>query len=218
MPPSAPVLEQAPSGQLPQQVDGSDERRRCEFLGDCLSALRAESQDDRLTIGRNIRFEQRRRPARAIEPRVALASSAYGAARDKLDDGRGCELPGLEVRCKILADAPADLGQRIREPSQPARLAQLAHVVPLRVIAVLQPASGVTPDGLEMGGRIRRVEHILVGRRHGEAGEAADDPCILDRPPIVSDIGPASAATAAPDRQRIGRDVPQTEPLGERNR
>src|SRR5262249_37998863 len=154
----------------------SDEGRRCEFLGDCLSALRAKPQDDRLTIGRDIRFEQRRRSARAIEPRIALASSAYGAARDKLDHGRGCELPRLKVRCKILADAPADVGPRIREPSQPARLAQLPHVVPLRVIAVLQAASGVTPDSLEMGGRIRRVEHVLVGRRHGQAGEAADDP------------------------------------------
>src|SRR5262249_27625357 len=51
-----------------------------------------------------------------------------------------------------------------------------------------------------------------------QASEAAHDPCILDRPPVVSDIGPTSAATAAPDRQRVCGDVPQTEPLSERNR
>ena len=109
----------------------------------------------------------------------------------------------------MLADAPANLRQCIREPSQPAGFAQLAHVVPLRVIPVLQAPGGVAPDGLEMGGRIRRVEHVLVSRRHGQASEAPHDPCIPDRPPVVSDIGPTSAATAAPDRQRVGGDVPQ---------
>ena len=118
----------------------------------------------------------------------------------------------------MLADTPSDLGQRIREPRQPAGLAQLPHVVPLRVIAVLQASGGIAPDGLEMGRRIRGVEHVLVGRRHGQAGEAADDTCILDRPPVVSDIGPTSAATAAADRQCIGGDMPQPEPLRERNR
>ena len=70
----------------------------------------------------------------------------------------------------------------------------------MRVIAVLQATSGVTPDGLEMGGRIRRVEHVFVGRRHSQAREPADDPCILDRSPVDPDIGPTSAMTAPPDR------------------
>src|SRR5262249_21901392 len=117
-----------------------------------------------------------------------------------------------------LSSVAANLGQCIREPSQPAGFAQFAHVVPLRVIPVLQAPGGVAPDSLEMGGRIRRIEHVLVSRRHGQASEAAHDPCILDRPPVVSDIGPTSAATAAPDRQRVGGDVPQTEPPGSAHR
>jgi len=40
------------------------------------------------------------------------------------------------------------------------------------VIPVLQAPGGVAPDGLEMGSRIRRVEHVLVSRRHGQASEA----------------------------------------------
>jgi hypothetical protein len=68
------------------------------------------------------------------------------------------------------------------------------------MIAVLQAPGGVAPDGLEMGGRIPRVEHVLIGRRHSQAGEAPEDPCILDRPPVDSDIGPTSSATATPDR------------------
>ncbi len=99
-----------------------------------------------------------------------------------------------------------------------AGFAQLAHMVPVRVIPVLQAPGGVAPDGLEMGGRIRRVKHVLVSRRHRQASETPHDPCIPDGLPVVSDIGPTSAATAAPDRQRVGGDVPQTEPLGERNR
>ena len=72
----------------------------------------------------------------------------------------------------MLADAPANLGQRIGEPSEPPGFAHFAHVVPLRVIPVLQAPGGVAPDGLEMGSRIRRVEHVLVSRRHGQASEA----------------------------------------------
>ena len=86
------------------------------------------------------------------------------------------------------------------------------------MIAVLQPAGGAASDGLEMGGGIRRVDHVLIGRRHSQAGEAAHDPRILDRAPVDSDIGPTSTPTATPDRQGIGGDVAQTEPLRERNR
>ncbi len=43
-------------------------------------------------------------------------------------------------------DAAAKARQGAGEPRQPARLADLAHLLPFRVVAVLQPAGGIAPD------------------------------------------------------------------------
>jgi len=47
-----------------------------------------------------------------------------------------------------LAEASSDLRQRVREPSEPTRLAALAHVLPLRMITILLAPGGIASDGL----------------------------------------------------------------------
>src|SRR5215831_13216782 len=182
--------------------DDPREARLHEFLGDDFSALRAKFQGDRLAINRDIRFEQSRRTARAMQAPVILTSRSYGAGGDEINNSRARKLSGLSVGGKVLTEAPAELRQRVREASEPARFATLPHVFPLRVITVLQASGGVAPDGLEMCRRVGRVEHVLIGRRHGQAGEPPHDPWILDGLPVDSDIDPTSAGAAAPDRQR----------------
>jgi hypothetical protein len=135
-----------------------------------------------------------------MQPPIILAASPYGTAGDELNDCRRSKLPRLMSGRKTLAYTPSDQRQCIRQPSEPARLAALAHVLPLRVVAVLQPAGSIAPDGLEVCGRVGGVEHVPIGRRYRQASEPPDDPRILNWPPVASDIGPTLAGTSAPDR------------------
>ena len=54
-----------------------------------LAAFGAEAQTNGLAVDRDVRLEQRRRAARAAQPRILLAARTYGAARDEIDDSRG---------------------------------------------------------------------------------------------------------------------------------
>ena len=135
-----------------------------------------------------------------MQPPVILASSPYGTAGDELNDCRGGKFPGPMIGRKIVADTPSTQRQCIRQPREPAGLAALAHVLPLRMVAVLQPAGGVAPDGLEMCGRVGGVEHVPIGRRYRQASEPPDDSRILNWPPVASDISPTLAGTSASDR------------------
>ena len=118
----------------------------------------------------------------------------------------------------MLGDAAADARQHVREPREAARLADLAHLLPVRMIAVLQPAGGIAPDGLQMRGRILRVQHVGVGRRHGEARQPPHRGALADHAVVGIEIGPAFAAAAPADRQGIGGDEPQAQALRQRLR
>jgi hypothetical protein len=58
------------------------------LLLDPLAAFGAEAEANGLAVDRDVRLEQRRRAARAAQPRILLAARTYGAARDEIDDGR----------------------------------------------------------------------------------------------------------------------------------
>jgi len=73
----------------------------------------------------------------------------------------------------MLADAALNAWQRIREPGEPARFAQFAHALPLRMITVLQAAGRITADRLDVGAWIGGVQDVPVGRRDSERGKAS---------------------------------------------
>src|SRR5215813_222330 len=173
--------------------DDPREARLHEFLGDDFSALRAKFQSDRLAINRDIRFEQSRRTARAMQAPVILASRPYGAAGDELNNGRARKLSGLIVRRKIPAKTSSDLRQRVREPSEPARFATLPHVFPLRVIAVLQASGSIAPDGLQTYRRPSRCANTMA------CGVAPFRDLPVRRPRPIS----LAAASVTPHRPRF---------------
>src|SRR5262249_60738351 len=97
------------------------------------------------------------------------------------------------------------------QPLTALRLSALAPLLPVRVIAVLQPPRGIAPDRLDMRARIGRVEHVLIGRRHREALEPGARDLVPYGPAARRHEGEAVADPLAPDRQRVGRDVAQAE-------
>jgi hypothetical protein len=80
------------------------------------------------------------------------------------------------------------------------------------MVAILQPSRGIAPDRLDVRARVGGVEHVLVGRRHGEALQSRACPRVADGAPARRDEAVAVAVALAADRQRIGRDVAQAEP------
>jgi hypothetical protein len=61
------------------------------------------------------------------------------------------------------------------------RLAVLADLFPIGVIAVLQPARGIEADRLQMRGRIGRIADFAIGRRHCHRMQALDGADMADR-------------------------------------
>src|SRR5438067_1648856 len=122
----------------------------------------------------------------------------------------------MRLIAEISAEAAAHPRQGLRQARQPAGLALLANLVPIRMVAVLQPARGIATDRLQMCRRILGVAHIAISGRHRKARQPANGGAITDRPAAGREINPALAAATTADRQLIGRDVAQPEPLGER--
>jgi hypothetical protein len=83
------------------------------------------------------------------------------------------------------------------------------------MITILQPAGGIAADGLEMGGRIRGIQDILISRRHGESGQPSDRGAVVDAPIVRSEVDPPPPATAPPDCKVTGPDMPQPSALHE---
>src|SRR5262249_39756346 len=122
------VLKQTAARQLPQQLDGFEEPRRREFFGDDLSALRSESQGDVPAVHRDVRFEQSRCAARAVQAVIVLAPGSYSAARDELDNSSAGELPRHLATREMLAEAPSYLRQCLGQSRQPPSFATLPHI------------------------------------------------------------------------------------------
>ena len=147
------ILEQAAARQLPQQRDRGRKARRADLLDGGLAALGAKRQRDALAVDGDVRLQQRGRAARAAQARIAFGARPDGAARHQLDHRSRGEFARRRVAGEMLGDAAADARQHVGEPRQTPRLANLAHLLPVGMIAVLQPAGGVAPDGLQMRGR-----------------------------------------------------------------
>ena len=207
------ILEQPASRQLPQQRDRGGKARRGDLLDGGLAALGAKRQGDALAVDGDVRLQQGGRAAGAAQARIAFGSRPDGAARHQLDHrGRG-EFARRRIAGEMLGDAAADARQHVGEPRQAPRLANLAHLFPIGMIAVLQPAGGIAPDGLQVRGRVLRVEHVGVGGRHGETRQPLHRGAVADHAVVGIEIDPALAAPAPADRQGVGGDEPQAQPL-----
>src|SRR5436190_18756199 len=111
---------------------------------------------------------------------------------------------------QMLADAASYPRHDADQMCHAMRLAMLAKLFPVRVIFVLQPSRDIAADRLQVRGRILRVPHVLISRRHGERRETADGLLVPDPPApgIVVDVSPAVAP--APDHQLVA--VRQSKP------
>src|SRR3984957_13656314 len=117
----------------------------------------------------------------------------------------------------MLAGAATDGRQRFGEAREAAGFACFAHPLPFGMIAILQPPGSIAPDGLDVSHRVGRIEHVVIGRWHGQRGEAL---CFrgTDRFAARSEIAKTAAMALALYGQCGGVDVGQPELLDEPQR
>ncbi|ANH67564.1 hypothetical protein ABE85_08290 [Mitsuaria sp. 7] len=92
---------------------------------------------------------------------------------------------------------PPQPGQALAEVQQQAELVLAAQGHPVRVIAVLLAAAGVTRGGLDMAIVTRADPDVLVGRRDRQGADALERRCIAHRPPRRIDITEALGCALA---------------------
>ena len=112
---------------------------------------------------------------------------------------------------EMLAGAAPNMRKHLRKAREPARLARLADLLPVAMIAILQPPGGVPPDRLDVSGRIGGKKHVCVGGRHGERSKAFYL-AGAERRPGGGHITKTAAAALAPDGQFGRRHVGQPRP------
>ena len=132
------------------------------------------------------------------------------AACDQFNDGGECEFPRGFIPRQVLCDAAADFRQGRGEPQQPARLAALAHRLPLGMVAVLQSPRGVASDRLHMRGGVGGVAHVLIGGRNRQCGQTADGERMANNRAILAQVGEPFAPPRSPTRQLVLIDVTQS--------
>jgi hypothetical protein len=113
---------------------------------------------------------------------------------------------------RVLVHRAANAWERFDQALQPLRLAPLAYLLPLGMITVLQPPRCITPDRLDVRARIRGVEHVLIGRRHGEPLQSRTRDLVTDGAAARRDEPIAATLALAPDGQGVGRHIAQPEP------
>jgi hypothetical protein len=123
--------------------------------------------------------------------------------RDQLDHGRERELARRLFAAQMLSDVAPDFWQRGDELRQPVRLAMLADLLPVGMITILQPARGIDPHRLQMRGRVHRIAHLAIGRRHRHRMQAPDHPGVANMCAIGANEGIAFAALDAADGQFV---------------
>ena len=154
------VLEHALARHGAQDADGAHELGRVAFLAHGLAALGLEGQHHAIVFQRDVGLQQRGGAAGAVEAGIGFVAGADRGARDQLDHRRQREFAGRLIARQVHRDVAADFRQRGDQLGQPMRLALLADLFPVGVIAVLQPARGVAADRLQMRIRIGRIAHF----------------------------------------------------------
>ncbi len=151
----------------------------------------------------DVGLQQRGGAAGAVEAGVGFIAGADRGARDQFDHRREREFAGRRVARQVHRDVAADFWQRRDQPRQPMRLALLADLFPVGVIAVLQPARGIAADGLQMRVRIGRIADLGIGRRHRHRVQAPDGAGMADRRAVGANEGIVLAALDAADGQFV---------------
>src|SRR5207237_7869215 len=116
-----------------------------------------------------------------------------GTARHELDGGRTSKGARALRALQMPAKAAPDARQHRREPLEASGLADFANFLPFGMISVLQPPGRIASHRLEMGCRILRIDHVLIGWRHDQAVEALDRGRIASLPLVLCEIGAATA-------------------------
>src|ERR1700674_588749 len=100
------------------------------------------------------------------------------------------------------------------KPLQSALFGCRARLVPLRVIAILQPTVGIATDGLDMRPLILRDTDLCPGGRNSELPDARLQCTIANGLPALVAIQEAFAAAPAAQAKRRRIDIPQAKAAG----
>ena len=182
------ILEQPGARHRPQRPDRVRKARGLEFLFQRLAALGAKRQRDRLAFHAHVRFEQCCRAPRAADSCIAFTAGADAARRNQFHCGRQRELRATAGAGEAARQCPADFRQRLGETRQALQLAGIANLGPFGMVAVLQAAGRVAPDGLQMAARIGAVAGFDISRRHSEAIQPARQQLVADRFAVTFDV------------------------------
>ena len=174
------VLEHAPTRQHAQNANGAHEFRRVAFLAHGLAALGLEGQHKTVVVQHDVGLEQRGGAAGAVELGVGFVAGTDRGARDQLDHRRQREFARRLVTGQMRGDVAANLRQRADQLGETVGLAMLAHLLPIGMVAVLQPAGSIDADCLQVRIRVGRVAHVAVGRRHRHPVEPANSRLVAD--------------------------------------
>jgi hypothetical protein len=136
-----------------------------------------------------------------------LAAWANGAPRHQLDDCGQCERPRRLVTGKVAVYGSPDLRKHLCKTGKPASLSHLADPLPVRMIPVLQPPSGVAANSLNMGFWVGSVEHVLIRRRDGKGSEPSSRLDAPQRRSVGRDITKAAAVPDPSNLQLVSRHV-----------
>ena len=98
---------------------------------------------------------------------------------------------------------PPDARQRVDQAGEMPALAALAHLFPIRMIAILPPAGGIAAHRLQRRGFVFGIDDIDVGRRHRQTRQPLDDARVADAAAVLAVIAEAAAAAPALDGQAI---------------
>ena len=150
---------------------------------------------------------------RSIVPRVFVIADSDQRLLEKLDDSREDLLSGQFRTAKIASGTSANRRQRLGKADEPVVLGLVAYDAPLRMIAILLSAAGVSTYGLKVSSWIGGNPHVLPRGRYDQRTDARQLAWIADLAPVTIDVlkGRAVPDTFDP-RPSVGRIV---QPRGE---
>ena len=138
------------------------------------AALAVEHEGDLCAGDVRVLVPERREPVGAVLLRVLLVADADERGLQELGDGGEDLLARDAGEREIGVDLLADRGQRVGERGQVVELHPVAERGPVRVVLVLEAATLVPPDRLEVRVGIGADAHVGPGGRDHDAADALE--------------------------------------------
>ena len=152
---------------------------------------------------------QRGHPVVVVQLGVALAADAEQAQVDEAHRGRRHPVPAQAAPVQVVQGLLAQPGQGQGEPEHVRELLGVPLLAPPVVVAVLGPAPGVDPGGLDVTPRVGRDPHVAPGGREHQRGDPPQRARIGDqragRVPVPETVRALLAGEAGAARVAAGQ-------------